>query len=158
MRKIALLSFYVTLLFAAAASAFALDFSRFNHLVVFGDSLSDNGNLFAITEAKGITPQPPLPYGETFDGSGLIFPGRFTDGQNWVDYFPSVPSVANHLPPNHFPTVTAFYSENHGTDTKNGAARFCQRDSTDHEICSAAGRRSVATDFAHQALPHLALD
>jgi phospholipase/lecithinase/hemolysin len=84
MRKIALLSFYVTLLFAAAASAFALDFSRFNHLVVFGDSLSDNGNLLAILEAQGIKPpqppQPPFPpYGETFDGSGLIFPGSSTD-------------------------------------------------------------------------------
>jgi phospholipase/lecithinase/hemolysin len=123
MRKITLLSFYVTLLFAAAASAFALDFSRFNHLVVFGDSLSDNGNLFAITEAEGINPpQPPFPlYGETSDGTGT-FLGRFTDGRNWVDYFPSVPSVANHLPPNHFPTVTAFYSENNGTNVAIGGS------------------------------------
>jgi phospholipase/lecithinase/hemolysin len=29
-------------------------------------------------------------YGETFDGTGAIFLGRFTDGQNWVDYFPGV--------------------------------------------------------------------
>jgi phospholipase/lecithinase/hemolysin len=123
MRKITLLSFYVTLLFVAAASAFALDFSRFNHLVVFGDSLSDNGNLFAITEAEGINPpQPPFPaYGETFDGTGT-FPGRFTDGRNWVDYFPSVPTVANHLPPNHFPPVTAFYSENNGTNVAIGGS------------------------------------
>ena len=123
MRKITVLSFYVTLLFAAAASAFALDFSRLNHLVVFGDSLSDNGNLFAITEAEGIKPpQPPFPpYGETFDGTGT-FLGRFTDGRNWVDYFPSVPSVANHLPPNHFPPVTAFYSENNGTNVAVGGS------------------------------------
>ena len=121
MRKITVLSFYVTLLFAAAASAFALDFSRFNHLVVFGDSLSDNGNSLFLTNGSA----PPPPYGTTYDSSGkpgVIFPGRFTDGQNWVDYFPSVPSVANHLPPNHFPTVTAFYSENNGTNVAIGGS------------------------------------
>ena len=111
MRKITLLSFYVTLLFVAAASAFALDISRFNHLVVFGDSLSDNGNALALTGGKS----PSFPFGHTFGTSGNdlgdTFPGRWTDGQNWVDYFPSVPSVANHLPPNHFPPVTAFYSD-----------------------------------------------
>ena len=74
MRKITLLSLYVTLLFAAAASAFALDFSRFNHLVVFGDSLSDNGNSLLLFG------QPAPPYGDTFDGTNRTFPGRWTDG------------------------------------------------------------------------------
>jgi hypothetical protein len=27
--------------------------------------------------------------GEAFDGSGEVFLGRFTDGRNWVDYFPA---------------------------------------------------------------------
>jgi thermolabile hemolysin len=40
-------------------------------LVVFGDSLSDNGNTFA---AAGL-PQPPY------------YQGRWTNGPNWVDYF-----------------------------------------------------------------------
>jgi thermolabile hemolysin len=40
-------------------------------LVVFGDSLSDNGNTFA---AVGL-PQPPY------------YQGRWTNGPNWVDYF-----------------------------------------------------------------------
>jgi len=54
-------------------------------LVIFGDSLSDNGNALVIT--RGF---PPPPYGDTYDKSGNTFPGRFTDGQNWVDYFPGV--------------------------------------------------------------------
>ena len=59
-------------------------------LVIFGDSLSDNGNALAITKGA----YPPSPYGHTYDKSGNdlgdTFPGRFTDGQNWVDYFPAV--------------------------------------------------------------------
>jgi phospholipase/lecithinase/hemolysin len=101
MRKITFLSLYITLLFGAAASAFAIDFSRFNHLVVFGDSLSDNGNSLFLSQGAS----PPPPYGKTYDTSGNplpdTFPGRWTDGQNWVDYFPL---VANHL-------VTPFYAD-----------------------------------------------
>ena len=41
------------------------------------DSLSDNGNCFALTGGQ-LPPGPPQgAYGETFDGSGLSFPGRF---------------------------------------------------------------------------------
>jgi len=59
-------------------------------LVVFGDSLSDIGNSFAATGGQ-LPPGPPDgTYGETFDGTGALFLGRFTDGRNWVDYFPSV--------------------------------------------------------------------
>jgi phospholipase/lecithinase/hemolysin len=108
MRKITFLSLYVTLLFGAAASAFAIDFSRFNHLVVFGDSLSDNANSWFLTQ-RALPPSPLSPpygpYGNTYDTSGNLlpdtFPGRWTDGQNWVDYFPL---VANHL-------VTPFYAD-----------------------------------------------
>jgi phospholipase/lecithinase/hemolysin len=61
-------------------------------LVIFGDSLSDNGNALAATERT--IPIPASPYGHTYDQSGKdlgdTFPGRFTDGQNWVDYFPAV--------------------------------------------------------------------
>jgi outer membrane lipase/esterase len=56
-------------------------------LVVFGDSLSDNGRLFALTGS------PSQPYGFEYNRLGKVvkyFPGRFTDGQNWVDYFPKV--------------------------------------------------------------------
>ena len=86
MRKFTSLFFGLAFLWSAT-SVFAVNFSKFKHVVVFGDSLSDNGNLFAITEAEGITPQPPFPpYGEAFDETGKLsnktFPGRFTDGQN----------------------------------------------------------------------------
>jgi outer membrane lipase/esterase len=59
-------------------------------IFVFGDSLSDTGNSLAITQPA---PLPRPPYGDSFDKTGSItgyFPGRFTDGQNWVDYFPGV--------------------------------------------------------------------
>jgi phospholipase/lecithinase/hemolysin len=69
-------------------------------LVVFGDSLSDIGNSFALTEGVAPPGQPLAPldsplrgdYGETFDPTGPSGPflGRFTDGQNWVDYFPGI--------------------------------------------------------------------
>jgi thermolabile hemolysin len=70
---------------------FSLDASYGNEkLVIFGDSLSDNGNVLAATDGQ----MPAPPYGHTYDASGNdlgdTFPGRFTDGQNWVDYFPAV--------------------------------------------------------------------
>jgi phospholipase/lecithinase/hemolysin len=106
MRKITFLSLYVTVLFGAAVSAFAIDFSRFNHLVVFGDSLSDNGNSLVLTQRL----QPPSPYGNTYDTSGNplpdTFPGRWTDGQNWVDYFPLVAPVTKHFGP-----ITPFFAD-----------------------------------------------
>lgn len=55
-------------LLAPAAPA-QLDIAPFSDVVVFGDSLSDNGNLFALTG------QPPAPY----------FHGRFSNGLVWVD-------------------------------------------------------------------------
>ena len=98
MRNRILLSFGLALLFLPGS------YGR-ERLVVFGDSLSDDGNSFAL--ANGQLPPGPRngAYGETFDGSGLSFPGRFTDGQNWVDYFPE---VAKHFHV-HIPTVSAFF-------------------------------------------------
>jgi phospholipase/lecithinase/hemolysin len=72
-------------------------------LVVFGDSLSDNGNLFAITQGA----DPPPPYGVTFDGTNKIFPGRFTDGRNWVDYFHRVAKSSGV----DVPVVTAYFAD-----------------------------------------------
>ncbi|MBH8552489.1 SGNH/GDSL hydrolase family protein [Nostocaceae cyanobacterium CENA357] len=52
----------------------------FTGLYVFGDSLSDNGNVFNFTNGlvnpnTAIPPSPPY------------FPGRFSNGSIWVDYF-----------------------------------------------------------------------
>ncbi len=56
------------------ALANELDLSSFNELVVFGDSLSDTGNLL-----------PPT--GGLFPPSELYFEGRFSNGPIWVDFF-----------------------------------------------------------------------
>jgi phospholipase/lecithinase/hemolysin len=50
--------------------------ASFTQMYVFGDSLSDSGNLFnASVQATGVG-YPPPPY----------FNGRFSNGFNWVDY------------------------------------------------------------------------
>jgi hypothetical protein len=65
---------------------------RFDKVIVFGDSLSDNGNSFV----QDGTPPPPY------------FEGRWSNGFNWVDYFPR----AAH----HFPRITAFLSASNSVE------------------------------------------
>jgi phospholipase/lecithinase/hemolysin len=65
-------------------------FLIYQNLVVFGDSLSDNGNTFS---AAGL---PKAPY----------YKGRWTNGPNWVDYFSQMAGI---------PDVTAFL-QNRGTN------------------------------------------
>jgi phospholipase/lecithinase/hemolysin len=83
MRNLSLLSLCFALVLLRASYAD-------EKVVIFGDSLSDNGNALALT--KGAVPLSP--YGHTYNKSGMdlgdTFPGRFTDGRNWVDYFPGV--------------------------------------------------------------------
>jgi outer membrane lipase/esterase len=50
--------------------------SRFSDLVIFGDSLSDTGNIFAFTQNRQPFPIPP---------SGPYFAGRFSNGPNYAD-------------------------------------------------------------------------
>jgi phospholipase/lecithinase/hemolysin len=91
MRNLTLLSLCLALFLLPAS------YGR-ERLVVFGDSLSDIGNSFVASGGTAPPGQPLGPlgsplrgdYGETFDGTGAIFLGRFTDGQNWVDYFPGI--------------------------------------------------------------------
>jgi phospholipase/lecithinase/hemolysin len=109
MRKLIFLILSVVFLWGPVASVHAFDFSRFERLVVFGDSLSDNGNALALDPSSFQPPTPPY------------FMGRFSNGPIWVDYFPSVaPSVA------HFGTVTAFFAAQqpnvHATDFAIGGA------------------------------------
>ncbi|NJN87592.1 MAG: SGNH/GDSL hydrolase family protein [Leptolyngbyaceae cyanobacterium SL_7_1] len=69
-------------LFAASVFAATCCFSGraiaadFSGIYVFGDSLSDTGNLFNVTEALLGTGSPPPPY----------FEGRITNGPNWIDF------------------------------------------------------------------------
>ena len=83
MRNLSLLSLCLALVLMRASYAD-------EKLIIFGDSLSDNGNALALTGGAF----PPAPYGHTHNKSGKdlgdTFPGRFTDGANWVDYFPRV--------------------------------------------------------------------
>lgn len=66
-RSIALILMMTVMIFGTLA-AHAGDFKN---VVVFGDSLSDNGNVFAINEGH-----PPEPYYE----------GRYSNGLVWVEY------------------------------------------------------------------------
>jgi phospholipase/lecithinase/hemolysin len=78
---------------------------RFQRLVVFGDSLSDNGN----SSAQNRTPAAPY------------FEGRWTNGLNWLDYFPGVA--------NHFGPITAFLKDcgtNFATGSDTSAALSTQ--------------------------------
>jgi thermolabile hemolysin len=54
-------------------TCFAADIPTFNEIVIFGDSLSDNGNLYK--SSWGIIPKSP-PY----------FKGRFSNGDTWADW------------------------------------------------------------------------
>ena len=74
-----------------------LNLDRFHKLVIFGDSLSDNGNAFA----RFKIPPPPN------------FEGRFSNGPIWVDDFPRVAR--------HFGRITAFV-KNVGTNFATGGA------------------------------------
>ena len=93
MRRLGLLVFCLALFFVRAPAANASDLSRFKHLVVFGDSLSDNGNSLFLFDL------PQSPY----------YNGRSSNGPNWVDYFRSVA--------HHFPTVAAYFPN---PDNENG--------------------------------------
>ncbi|GAN80310.1 autotransporter domain-containing protein [Acidocella aminolytica] len=59
---------------AALLGVLAAPAARAGSLYVFGDSLSDNGNLYKLTG------QPPAPYYE----------GRFSNGPIWVEYLPTL--------------------------------------------------------------------
>ena len=70
-----------TLVAAATFSAAPVGAAGYDTVYAFGDSLTDNGNLYALTGPGGPIPAPypipPWPYYE----------GRSTNGQVWVEYF-----------------------------------------------------------------------
>jgi phospholipase/lecithinase/hemolysin len=90
MKKLAVLGVLFPVILLTSSIAAAFDLSQVNNLVVFGDSLSDNGNSFA---AVGL-PKPPY------------YEGRWTNGYNWVDYFTRIAGL---------PPATA-YLEDGGTN------------------------------------------
>jgi len=62
----------------------ARDHAPFSKLVVFGDSISDNGNLFGATGGA----IPPVPY---------YVNGHFSNGQVWVEYLAEQLAIADDL-------------------------------------------------------------
>src|ERR1700676_2815606 len=111
MRKLTFFVFSLVFIFVRLPSTYALDLSKFEHWVFFGDSLSDTGNSLYLSRMFPI-PQPQTPpYGNTYDSLGNLtanpLPGRWTDGKNWVDYFPDVAATFG----GHFPPVTAFFPD-----------------------------------------------
>jgi hypothetical protein len=94
LHKLALFALWIGVFSSRVLSAHASDLQNIQHLVVFGDSLSDNGNSL---DAFGL---PQAPYGNTYGVTKEPFPGRWTDGQNWVDYFPKIAAFFRvHVPP-----------------------------------------------------------
>jgi phospholipase/lecithinase/hemolysin len=74
MKGSATFALWLAILSLRVSSVYGFNLQNVQHLVVFGDSLSDNGNSLALFQV------PPFPY----------FYGRWTNGPNWVDYFPWV--------------------------------------------------------------------
>jgi phospholipase/lecithinase/hemolysin len=73
--------FSLSLPLSAQASSF-----NYSQLVVFGDSLSDTGNVFTLT-------------GNTFPPASFGYVnGRFTNGLNWIDYLAQDLGVASPTP------------------------------------------------------------
>jgi len=135
MRKSPLLSLLLALSLMQVTSAFALNFSKFKQMVVFGDSLSDNGNSFFLSDE---TSPPFPPYGSTFNRTNQTFPGRWTDGRNWVDYFPLVAR--------HFNAITPFFPDPiHGTNVAVGGST-----SADLLQSQPAGFRAQIPDYLRQ--------
>ena len=71
------------LLFAALWNASGAAAASFTDMVVIGDSLSDQGNVFTLTSGT-------IPPAEYTDGTNF---GRFTNGRNYVDYLSSALSL-----------------------------------------------------------------
>lgn len=79
----------ITLALAFALGSIAAAQNRsFPNIYVFGDSLSDTGNLFAATSALGAG-NPPAPY----------FQGRFANGPVWVERLGNTLALAVTAPP-----------------------------------------------------------
>lgn len=94
----------------------AFDLSNFKQLVVFGDSLSDNGNAYFLTAGQD-PPSSPYNGGRWSNPSAPYYEGRWSDGPIWVDYFPSVAGAD--LPE---PITPFFVDPNNGTNVAVGGS------------------------------------
>ncbi|WP_375505431.1 SGNH/GDSL hydrolase family protein [uncultured Nostoc sp.] len=92
MKKQAVAAGFVLFSFMLPTKASAVSFDQ---LYVFGDSLSDTGNIYNAT-------------GKTYPSSRRYFDGRFSNGPIWVDYLGDQlglkPTLFTTIPPTPFPT------------------------------------------------------
>jgi outer membrane lipase/esterase len=126
MRKLVLFAFCLAFFFGQALSGYASNLSKFKRLVVFGDSLSDNGNSLVLFKL----PLPPY------------YDGRWSNGPNWVDYFPSVA--------HHFPTVAAHFADpasRNGTNFAVGGAISEDLSAQIREFLASTGGLASADDL-----------
>ncbi len=72
------------LLLAVFFSVYGSASASFTDMVILGDSLSDQGNVYQLTSSISVIPVIPPP--EYTDGSNV---GRFTNGLNYIDYLSS---------------------------------------------------------------------
>ena len=90
---------WILLLASLAAPAFALAQARFDSLVIFGTSLSDPGNAFAL---RGGTNTPP-----DYDVDPLLVPSspyargghHFSDGATWIEQYARSVGLASNAQP-----------------------------------------------------------
>jgi len=79
MRRLLTLTFLTLALAISAVASAKGDSREFGALYVFGDSLSDPGNVFVLTGTTAVAPFDPIP-GAPYAGSL-----RFTNGKTWVE-------------------------------------------------------------------------
>lgn len=89
-RNVILATFFISFLALVtmfyAPNARASPTYPINRVIVFGDSLSDNGNLFTLFEKlHEIKPSIPV-----IPSKELYWQGRFSDGPVWAEYFASL--------------------------------------------------------------------
>jgi phospholipase/lecithinase/hemolysin len=81
----------------------------YSEMVVFGDSLSDVGNVHTASTAQGLIPDPPPPY----------FDGRLSNGPIWVDRLAERLGLASPSPSLAGGTNYAYAGAKTGTEPRN---------------------------------------
>jgi phospholipase/lecithinase/hemolysin len=123
--RLALAVLWLAIFSFRVSSSYGFNLQTVQHVVVFGDSLSDNGNSFA----AGRPPSPPY------------YPGRWTNGPNWVDYFSYFSQVNQHFLP-----ITAFIP-NHGTNFAVGGSSSALLAGQIGSYLGSTGGRASARDL-----------
>jgi phospholipase/lecithinase/hemolysin len=89
--------------------AAALGAPLYSEMIVFGDSLSDMGNVRIASTAQGLIPDPPPPY----------FDGRMSNGPIWVDRLAERLGIASPSPSLTGGTNYAYAGAKTGTEPRN---------------------------------------